>query len=58
MKEIQNKINNLRKEIRNDYEEIGKKLFEVISDLDRYLENLSNGLDSKQVKGGLDGNTS
>jgi hypothetical protein len=51
MEEIQKKILELRKELRQDYEKFCKKYFDITLELDTFFASLSQGLDRKE-KGG------
>lgn len=44
-KEITKKINDLRTEIRTDYDKIGLLFYEIIKSLDEYLEYLNKSLE-------------
>jgi hypothetical protein len=45
MKELQNKILELRKELRLDYERIGKNYHLVMKEMDEFLERLHKSFD-------------
>jgi hypothetical protein len=49
-KKLIEKINNLRIEIRTDYEKIAKELYEIIKSFDDYLEDLSKRLENAEDK--------
>jgi len=48
--ETQKKIHELRKELREDYERLCKKYWDVFIEIDNYFESLSKGLDRKEEK--------
>lgn len=52
MTDVQQQILELRKELRADYERLCRKYYDIFLKIDTYFENLSNGLEQKELKGG------
>lgn len=49
-KKLINQINELRKEIREHYELVGKSLYLITYELDNYLDYLSKGLSKEELE--------
>lgn len=50
IKQLQQKILELRAELRKDYEKIGQDLFDVMTEVDSFLEKLQVGLRGGKIE--------